>query len=121
MISLRQVVFFAEAVASSYIVLIILDNKDMSISPPLPLSSVKLCFMLRTYDWPCWFCSIPLTVEWSTHPPHDLILAGCHDGMVRILGNCFIHAAVLHDIEFHCCLVFFVHEKDVLSLFCLVY
>lgn len=28
--------------------------------------------------------SMPLTVEWSASPPHDLILAGCHDGMVAL-------------------------------------
>ncbi|XP_072964384.1 uncharacterized protein [Typha angustifolia] len=28
--------------------------------------------------------SVPLTVEWSPHPPHNMILAGCHDGMVAL-------------------------------------
>ncbi|XP_020527307.1 uncharacterized protein LOC18441339 isoform X2 [Amborella trichopoda] len=28
--------------------------------------------------------SIPLTVEWSPTIPHDLILVGCHDGMVAL-------------------------------------
>ncbi|KAL8132039.1 hypothetical protein AgCh_007796 [Apium graveolens] len=28
--------------------------------------------------------SVPLTVEWSASPPHDLILAGCHDGVVAL-------------------------------------
>ncbi|XP_035544454.1 uncharacterized protein LOC108983424 isoform X2 [Juglans regia] len=28
--------------------------------------------------------SIPLTVEWSASTPHDLILAGCHDGTVAL-------------------------------------
>ncbi|KAK6238872.1 hypothetical protein QUC31_004341 [Theobroma cacao] len=28
--------------------------------------------------------SIPLTVEWSTSPPHNYLLAGCHDGMVAL-------------------------------------
>ncbi|GAB4856427.1 hypothetical protein Ancab_014345 [Ancistrocladus abbreviatus] len=28
--------------------------------------------------------SIPLTVEWSTSFPHNLILAGCHDGVVAL-------------------------------------
>ncbi|XP_077230146.1 transducin/WD40 repeat-like superfamily protein [Tasmannia lanceolata] len=28
--------------------------------------------------------SIPLTVEWSTSAPHELILAGCHDGTVAL-------------------------------------
>ncbi|KAL2933780.1 General transcription factor 3C polypeptide 2 [Bienertia sinuspersici] len=28
--------------------------------------------------------SMPLTVEWSAYPPHDLILAGCHDGVVAL-------------------------------------
>ncbi|KAG6427511.1 hypothetical protein SASPL_111757 [Salvia splendens] len=28
--------------------------------------------------------SIPLTVEWSVSSPHDMISAGCHDGMVAI-------------------------------------
>ncbi|KAK9664903.1 hypothetical protein RND81_14G076000 [Saponaria officinalis] len=28
--------------------------------------------------------SMPLTVEWSASPPHDLLLAGCHDGVVAV-------------------------------------
>ncbi|XP_054812973.1 uncharacterized protein LOC129313686 [Prosopis cineraria] len=28
--------------------------------------------------------SIPLTVEWSVSPPHDYLLAGCHDGTVAL-------------------------------------
>lgn len=28
--------------------------------------------------------SIPITLEWSTSAPHDLILAGCHDGVVAL-------------------------------------
>ncbi|KAK3166022.1 hypothetical protein QOZ80_1AG0040550 [Eleusine coracana subsp. coracana] len=28
--------------------------------------------------------SIPLTVDWSPSPPHDMILAGCHDGTVAV-------------------------------------
>ncbi|PIN03478.1 hypothetical protein CDL12_23999 [Handroanthus impetiginosus] len=28
--------------------------------------------------------SIPLTLEWSTASPHDMILAGCHDGVVAL-------------------------------------
>ncbi|KAL9237573.1 hypothetical protein vseg_012104 [Gypsophila vaccaria] len=28
--------------------------------------------------------SMPLTVEWSASPPHDLLLAGCHDGVVAM-------------------------------------
>ncbi|XP_078168609.1 transducin/WD40 repeat-like superfamily protein isoform X2 [Carex rostrata] len=28
--------------------------------------------------------SIPLTLEWSTSPPGDMILAGCHDGTVAL-------------------------------------
>ncbi|KAK6151548.1 hypothetical protein DH2020_014183 [Rehmannia glutinosa] len=28
--------------------------------------------------------SIPLTVEWSVSSPHDMILAGCHDGVVAL-------------------------------------
>ncbi|KAH9325602.1 hypothetical protein KI387_005780, partial [Taxus chinensis] len=28
--------------------------------------------------------SIPLTLEWSTSTPHDLLLAGCHDGTVAV-------------------------------------
>ncbi|KAL3536134.1 hypothetical protein ACH5RR_004595 [Cinchona calisaya] len=28
--------------------------------------------------------SIPLTLEWSTSSPHDMILAGCHDGVVAL-------------------------------------
>ncbi|XP_021764765.1 uncharacterized protein LOC110729340 [Chenopodium quinoa] len=28
--------------------------------------------------------SMPLTVEWSASPPHDFLLAGCHDGVVAL-------------------------------------
>ncbi|XP_015901975.2 uncharacterized protein LOC107434962 isoform X2 [Ziziphus jujuba] len=28
--------------------------------------------------------SIPLTVEWSTSPPHDYLVVGCHDGTVAL-------------------------------------
>uniref|UniRef100_A0A2N9ED58 Uncharacterized protein n=1 Tax=Fagus sylvatica TaxID=28930 RepID=A0A2N9ED58_FAGSY len=28
--------------------------------------------------------SIPLTVEWSASPPHEYLLAGCHDGTVAL-------------------------------------
>ncbi|KAF3973842.1 hypothetical protein CMV_002774 [Castanea mollissima] len=28
--------------------------------------------------------SIPLTVEWSASPPHDYLLAGCHDGTIAL-------------------------------------
>ncbi|GAB2272502.1 hypothetical protein Dimus_007326 [Dionaea muscipula] len=28
--------------------------------------------------------SMPLIVEWSASPPHDLLLVGCHDGMVAL-------------------------------------
>lgn len=34
--------------------------------------------------------SIPLTLEWSTSTPHDLLLAGCHDGTVRFLFILFL-------------------------------
>lgn len=36
--------------------------------------------------------SIPLTVDWSPTPPHDMILAGCHDGTVYfpLVQNCLL-------------------------------
>ncbi|GMJ01191.1 hypothetical protein like AT1G19485 [Hibiscus trionum] len=42
------------------------------------LEPVFKCSKLKCGD----IQSIPLTVEWSTSPPHDYLLAGCHDGMV---------------------------------------
>ncbi|XP_021986505.1 uncharacterized protein LOC110882925 [Helianthus annuus] len=46
----------------------------------LKLKPVFLCSMLKCGDRQ----SIPLTLEWSTSAPHDLILAGCHDGVVAL-------------------------------------
>ncbi|PPD77663.1 hypothetical protein GOBAR_DD25400 [Gossypium barbadense] len=42
------------------------------------LDPVFKCSKLKCGD----IQSIPLTVEWSTSPPHDYLLAGCHDGMI---------------------------------------
>ncbi|TYJ27982.1 hypothetical protein E1A91_A07G226400v1 [Gossypium mustelinum] len=44
------------------------------------LDPVFKCSKLKCGD----IQSIPLTVEWSTSPPHDYLLAGCHDGMVAL-------------------------------------
>ncbi|OMO89342.1 hypothetical protein CCACVL1_07901 [Corchorus capsularis] len=44
------------------------------------LEPVFKCSKLKCGD----IQSIPLTVEWSTSPPHDYLLAGCHDGMVAL-------------------------------------
>ncbi|XWS47227.1 hypothetical protein CRYUN_Cryun14cG0134400 [Craigia yunnanensis] len=44
------------------------------------LEPVFKCSKLKSGD----ILSIPLTVEWSTSPPHDYLLAGCHDGMVAL-------------------------------------
>ncbi|KAG6596560.1 General transcription factor 3C polypeptide 2, partial [Cucurbita argyrosperma subsp. sororia] len=38
------------------------------------------CSMLRSANKQ----SIPLTVEWSSTPPYDYLLAGCHDGTVAL-------------------------------------
>nr|GEU38693.1 AT hook, DNA-binding motif-containing protein [Tanacetum cinerariifolium] len=46
----------------------------------IKLKPVFRCVMLKCGDRQ----SIPLTMEWSTASPHDLILAGCHDGMVAL-------------------------------------
>ncbi|XP_076900909.1 uncharacterized protein LOC143555199 [Bidens hawaiensis] len=46
----------------------------------LKLKPVFLCSMLKCGDRQ----SIPLTLEWSASSPHDLILAGCHDGVVAL-------------------------------------
>ncbi|GKU98344.1 hypothetical protein SLEP1_g11358 [Rubroshorea leprosula] len=44
------------------------------------LDPVFICSKLKCGD----VQSIPLTVEWSTSPPHNYLLAGCHDGMVAL-------------------------------------
>ncbi|XVF21369.1 hypothetical protein REPUB_Repub12eG0084500 [Reevesia pubescens] len=44
------------------------------------LEPVFRCSKLKCGD----IQSIPLTVEWSTSPPHDYLLAGCHDGTVAL-------------------------------------
>ncbi|KAL7617978.1 hypothetical protein Lser_V15G01927 [Lactuca serriola] len=46
----------------------------------LKLKPVFMCSKLKCGDRQ----SIPLTLEWSTSAPHDLILAGCHDGVVAL-------------------------------------
>nr|XP_043610725.1 uncharacterized protein LOC122582402 [Erigeron canadensis] len=46
----------------------------------IKLKPVFMCSMLKCGDRQ----SIPLTLEWSTSAPHDLILAGCHDGVVAL-------------------------------------
>ncbi|KAL8140426.1 hypothetical protein V2J09_006447 [Rumex salicifolius] len=60
---------------------IYLSRKQDSIDPRfVKLKPVFRCSKLRCGDRQ----SIPLTLEWSTSLPHDLILAGCHDGMVAL-------------------------------------
>ncbi|PON78969.1 Guanine nucleotide-binding protein, beta subunit [Parasponia andersonii] len=44
------------------------------------LEPVFRCSMLKSGGTQ----SIPLTVEWSTLPPHQFLLAGCHDGTVAL-------------------------------------
>ncbi|KAG8389281.1 hypothetical protein BUALT_Bualt02G0212600 [Buddleja alternifolia] len=46
----------------------------------IKLRPVFRCSMLKCGDKQ----SIPLTVEWSASSPHDMILAGCHDGVVAL-------------------------------------
>ncbi|XP_073220876.1 uncharacterized protein [Cicer arietinum] len=46
----------------------------------IKLEPVFKCSMLKRGS----LQSIPLTVEWSVTPPHDYILAGCHDGTVAL-------------------------------------
>ncbi|GAU42321.1 hypothetical protein TSUD_25480 [Trifolium subterraneum] len=46
----------------------------------IKLEPVFKCSMLKRSSSQ----SIPLTVEWSTMPPHDYLLAGCHDGTVAL-------------------------------------
>ncbi|KAL4560393.1 hypothetical protein LXL04_032544 [Taraxacum kok-saghyz] len=50
----------------------------------LKLKPVFMCSKLKCGDRQ----SIPLTLEWSTSSPHDLILAGCHDGVVALWKFC---------------------------------
>ncbi|KAJ7976092.1 General transcription factor 3C polypeptide 2 [Quillaja saponaria] len=46
---------------------------------------IKLEPVFRCSDLKCGgIQSIPLTVEWSVLPPHDYLLAGCHDGTVSL-------------------------------------
>ncbi|KAL5067735.1 hypothetical protein RYX36_018622 [Vicia faba] len=46
----------------------------------LRLAPVFKCSMLKRGS----LQSIPLTVEWSVTPPHDYLVAGCHDGTVAL-------------------------------------
>ncbi|XP_011094381.1 uncharacterized protein LOC105174093 isoform X1 [Sesamum indicum] len=46
----------------------------------IKLRPVFRCSMLKCGDRQ----SIPLTLEWSVSSPHDMILAGCHDGVVAL-------------------------------------
>ncbi|XP_042476421.1 uncharacterized protein LOC122058061 [Macadamia integrifolia] len=55
-------------------------NKEGTDPRFLRLEPVFRCSKLKFGDRQ----SIPLTVEWSPSSPHDLILAGCHDGTVAL-------------------------------------
>ncbi|GER30647.1 transducin/WD40 repeat-like superfamily protein [Striga asiatica] len=46
----------------------------------IKLKPVFRCSKLKSGDRQ----SIPLTMEWSVSPPNDMILAGCHDGVVAL-------------------------------------
>ncbi|KAL2599606.1 hypothetical protein AAZV13_10G061500 [Glycine max] len=50
----------------------------------IKLEPVFKCSMLKRGG----LQSIPLTVEWSVTPPHDYLLAGCHDGTVALWKFC---------------------------------
>ncbi|ESW17322.1 hypothetical protein PHAVU_007G229800 [Phaseolus vulgaris] len=50
----------------------------------IKLEPVFRCSMLKRRG----IQSIPLTVEWSVTPPHDYLLAGCHDGTVALWKFC---------------------------------
>ncbi|XP_071690679.1 uncharacterized protein [Rutidosis leptorrhynchoides] len=46
----------------------------------IKLKPILICSALKCADRK----SIPLILEWSTSAPHDLIMAGCHDGVVAL-------------------------------------
>ncbi|KAK7392586.1 hypothetical protein VNO78_21029 [Psophocarpus tetragonolobus] len=50
----------------------------------IKLEPVFKCSMLKRGG----LQSIPLTVEWSVAPPHDYLIAGCHDGTVALWKFC---------------------------------
>ncbi|RDX97408.1 General transcription factor 3C polypeptide 2 [Mucuna pruriens] len=74
------------------------DPRFIKLEPVFKCSMLKrggvqrYCFLLRSlYVSGCGLIysivlshSIPLTVEWSVTPPHDYLLAGCHDGTVAL-------------------------------------
>lgn len=68
----------------------------------IQLTTVTSVFFLMYIDFCqlvvnlCELCSMPLIVEWSASPPHDLILAGCHDGVVGIQSFNALHVSCRH-------------------------
>ncbi|KAJ4705175.1 General transcription factor 3C polypeptide 2 [Melia azedarach] len=81
---------------------VLLGNGSLEVWEVPLLSTVKAIYLSSTKDGtdprfiklePVFRCSmlksggiqsIPLTLEWSTSPPHDYLLAGCHDGTVAL-------------------------------------
>ncbi|KAL2323078.1 hypothetical protein Fmac_027457 [Flemingia macrophylla] len=59
----------------------------------IKLEPVFKCSMLKRGG----LQSIPLTVEWSVMPPHDYLLAGCHDGTVALWKFCTTSSSKCED------------------------
>ncbi|KAF7818766.1 putative WD40 domain containing protein [Senna tora] len=60
------------------------DPRFIKLEPVFKCSMIKRGGLQR-YSYSCALSdSIPLTVEWSVTPPHDYLLAGCHDGTVAL-------------------------------------
>lgn len=61
---------------------------------------IPVNFMTLSIFLTCLFYSIPLTVEWSASPPHDYLLAGCHDGTVLYLLSLCVSGFLLIEMWF---------------------
>ncbi|KAI4300445.1 hypothetical protein L6164_033823 [Bauhinia variegata] len=59
------------------------------------LQPVFKCSMLKRGS----LQSIPLTVEWSVSPPHDILLAGCHDGTVALWKFSSNTSSIFNDVK----------------------
>ncbi|KAJ7956551.1 General transcription factor 3C polypeptide 2 [Quillaja saponaria] len=67
---------------------VLLGNGSLEVwEVPLPCA-LRAIYSYEEGTDPRFIQSIPLTLEWSVLPPHDYLLAGCHDGTVALWKFC---------------------------------
>lgn len=65
---------------------------------PFKLFKILIILMSCLFATVFLLHSMPLTLEWSASPPHDIILAGCHDGVVIFGSSGFTFFCALYDL-----------------------